>query len=733
MANKRSRQQAEGDGNITTTTVTHNGTAAHFQSNSHDQAMSDAKNARPSEDDGWQEASSQGKKKRRKNPAKGTSNYPSIYHSPNARLQSTVKISDLQNLILYVLSDGAAPQWVAIRHHNAIKRVVALTIPGFDPGLFTANTPLLDIVHQDVESKASQGALNEVETTDNDTSVTDAPTTKQDCKSESTSKKMHLSPDDYYPKKLNHSALPSILRPFADIFEHIWPLKAPGDDKFAKIHSPLQSMLLSQIPKAKEDKKKKGPALAKSNGFADKPTPVTEFLASLEELESNEYVLHPAIFETELARTAAMKLRTAALQSAEHGWVDTEVDGQEPSEPEQTDIQQEGVTVSRKVIAIDCEMCKTDVDRFELTRISVLDWDGNVILDELVKPHAPITDYLTPYSGITEEMLKPVTTRLENIQERLQEIITPSTIIIGHSLDGDFKALQMTHPFIVDTAMIYPHPRGPPLKSSLKWLSQKYLGREIQQSHGTTGHDSIEDARAVLDLVKQKCEKGPKWGTSEASSESIFNRLKRSQIPKLFRTDPEAEEFRTGAAIDWGNPSRGLGANADVIVCCESDADVAKGVKSLLNPDGDAQNPNVDFIWARFREVEAIRGWWEKSKTSDNNEMRQKTLSKYSLTEDDVKNPEPNQEALSTAVAQTVQYISEIYNALPPCTAFIVYSGHGDPREVFRMQALHQQFRHEYRTKKWDQLSVKWTDVEEQQLRKASKKAREAVGFITVK
>jgi RNA exonuclease 1 len=49
------------------------------------------------------------------------------------------------------------------------------------------------------------------------------------------------------------------------------------------------------------------------------------------------------------------------------------------------------------------------------------------------------------------------------------------------------------------------------------------------------------------------------------------------------------------------------------------------------------------------------------------------------------------------------------------------------------MQALHQQFRHEYRTKKWDQLSVKWTDVEEQQLRKASKKAREAVGFITVK
>jgi RNA exonuclease 1 len=379
-------------------------------------------------------------------------------------------------------------------------------------------------------------------------------------------------------------------------------------------------------------------------------------------------------------------------------------------------------------------MCKTDIDKFELTRISVLGWDGNVILDELVKPLVPITDYLTPYSGITEDMLKPVTTRLGDIQKRLQEIITPSTIIIGHSLDGDFKALHMTHPVIIDTAIIYPHPRGPPLKSSLKWLSQKYLGREIQKSHGTTGHDSVEDARAVLDLVKQKCEKGPLWGTSEASNESIFNRLKRSQVPKLFRVDPEVDEYRTGAAIDWGNPRRGLGANADVILGCQNDVEVAEGVKSLLTPDGTSDRGKaVDFIWARFREVEAVRGWWEKSKTNDNNELRQNVLAKHSLTEDNVKSLKPNAAALSKAVAQTVQHISDIYDALPPCTAFIVYSGHGDPREVFRLQALHQKFRHEYKTKKWDQLSVKWTDAEEQAMRKACKKAREGVAFITVK
>src|SRR6187402_3407311 len=85
------------------------------------------------------------------------------------------------------------------------------------------------------------------------------------------------------------------------------------------------------------------------------------------------------------------------------------------------------------------------------------------------------------YSGITEEMLKPVTTTLQDIQKKLLEILHPRTILIGHSLNSDLTALQITHPYIVDTAIIYPHPRGPPLKSSLKWLAQRYLNRQIQK------------------------------------------------------------------------------------------------------------------------------------------------------------------------------------------------------------------------------------------------------------
>jgi RNA exonuclease 1 len=44
---------------------------------------------------------------------------------------------------------------------------------------------------------------------------------------------------------------------------------------------------------------------------------------------------------------------------------------------------------------MDCEMCMTGENEFSLTRISVVGWDGSVIIDELVKPAKPITDYVT--------------------------------------------------------------------------------------------------------------------------------------------------------------------------------------------------------------------------------------------------------------------------------------------------------------------------------------------------
>nr|XP_027200651.1 putative exonuclease GOR [Dermatophagoides pteronyssinus] len=161
-------------------------------------------------------------------------------------------------------------------------------------------------------------------------------------------------------------------------------------------------------------------------------------------------------------------------------------------------------TISRpteipKAYALDCEMCYTE-SACEICRITIINFNGEVIYDKLVKPKTKIIDYATKYSGINETDLLNVTNTLMDIQNDLKELISSETIIIGHGLDSDFRALKLIHKRIIDTTYLFPHKRGLPFKKSLKTLAVDHLNRIIQEDD--LGHDSAEDAKAALDLVK---------------------------------------------------------------------------------------------------------------------------------------------------------------------------------------------------------------------------------------
>src|SRR4051812_46436420 len=61
------------------------------------------------------------------------------------------------------------------------------------------------------------------------------------------------SPDDYYPRLLVKDKLPEPLQPFSQIFTHLWPVRAPGDEKFGKLHSPLHCMFTAPSTKSKTE------------------------------------------------------------------------------------------------------------------------------------------------------------------------------------------------------------------------------------------------------------------------------------------------------------------------------------------------------------------------------------------------------------------------------------------------------------------------------------------------
>lgn len=153
------------------------------------------------------------------------------------------------------------------------------------------------------------------------------------------------------------------------------------------------------------------------------------------------------------------------------------------------------------VYSLDCEMCYT-THGLDLTRITVINSGCKVVYETLIKPLHPIIDYNTRYSGITEEQMSNVKTTLLEVQATLLSMFNNKTILIGHSLESDFKALKLIHDTVIDTSVLFPHKMGPPYKRALRNLCSEHLKKIIQNS--VDGHDSAEDATVCMELLHYK-------------------------------------------------------------------------------------------------------------------------------------------------------------------------------------------------------------------------------------
>jgi len=157
------------------------------------------------------------------------------------------------------------------------------------------------------------------------------------------------------------------------------------------------------------------------------------------------------------------------------------------------------------VFGLDCEMCYTSVG-LELTKVTVVGIDGRLVYESLVNPEHEIIDYNTRFSGITDKDLNRGTTKtLKEVQNDLNGFINADSILIGHSLENDLRALNLVHGCVIDTSTVFPHFYGLPYRRSLRSLVRSYLKREIQGN--AWGHDSYEDARACVELMLWKARK----------------------------------------------------------------------------------------------------------------------------------------------------------------------------------------------------------------------------------
>ncbi|KAN0065851.1 RNA exonuclease 3 [Thecaphora frezii] len=154
------------------------------------------------------------------------------------------------------------------------------------------------------------------------------------------------------------------------------------------------------------------------------------------------------------------------------------------------------------IVALDCELSYTTAG-MSLTRLTLISEEGAVILDELVRTRAQVIDYNTRFSGIhADEYERDAVLDLAGVRRAMAQFVSPDTILVGHGLENDLRALRLVHTNVVDTALLFQHPRGPPYRMALRDLTSQHLGKIIQASGAHVGHSSAEDAQMALELVR---------------------------------------------------------------------------------------------------------------------------------------------------------------------------------------------------------------------------------------
>uniref|UniRef100_A0A7I4YHF3 Exonuclease domain containing protein n=1 Tax=Haemonchus contortus TaxID=6289 RepID=A0A7I4YHF3_HAECO len=149
--------------------------------------------------------------------------------------------------------------------------------------------------------------------------------------------------------------------------------------------------------------------------------------------------------------------------------------------------------------ALDCEFVYTTVGK-EAARITVVDSYGNEVMDCVFRPEHELVDPNTRYSGLTGEEIAHTDKKLGDIREMLFKMVNSETLLIGHALENDLKALRIVHDNVIDTSVLFSRSTAEGrCFQSLKSLAREQLDMDIQSEAG--GHDSAEDAWAAMRLV----------------------------------------------------------------------------------------------------------------------------------------------------------------------------------------------------------------------------------------
>ena len=160
---------------------------------------------------------------------------------------------------------------------------------------------------------------------------------------------------------------------------------------------------------------------------------------------------------------------------------------------------------SSNCVAMDCEMVGVGPSGqlSVLARVSIVDWHGAVLMDTFVQVQERVVDYRTHVSGIrAEDLTGDKALEFGTVRTLVQNVLR-GKLLVGHGLVNDLKVFHLNHPWhmIRDSATYQPLLRFNLQPRRLKELARVELGLLIQPDGKE--HDSVEDARAAMEIYKR--------------------------------------------------------------------------------------------------------------------------------------------------------------------------------------------------------------------------------------
>ncbi|EEF44871.1 RNA exonuclease, putative [Ricinus communis] len=190
-----------------------------------------------------------------------------------------------------------------------------------------------------------------------------------------------------------------------------------------------------------------------------------------------------------------------------------------------------------QVVALGCKMVGGGSDgSLDLCgRVCLIDENENIIFHTYVKPPIPVTNYRDAMP-------------LRIVQSKIQTFLCngepmwkirpkggKARILVGHGLDHDLDRMQVEYPAVMirDTAKYPPLMKTSKLSNSLKYLTQAYLGYDIQTGIQDPYEDCVATMRLYMRMRSQRHRVEDYPLASDPQNRNHFASWRQSELERM--------------------------------------------------------------------------------------------------------------------------------------------------------------------------------------------------------